>query len=112
MRRKARICGSTSVKESGTPGTGASPFFKAWVWGWVRNADVSVRGFVESAKEFHRISSQGHIANLFIGKHALLHAERNIEVLHVADSLLAEHEIGGERLVLLVERTLRLARLA
>src|ERR1700722_208712 len=112
MRRNARICGSTSMKESETPGTGTSPFFKAAVWGWVRNAVVSVRGFVESAKEFHRISSQGHIANLFIGKHALLHAERNIEVLHVADALFAEHEIGGERLVLVVELPLRLAVLA
>src|SRR5580704_16770220 len=112
MRRNARICGSTSMNESDTPGVGTSPFFNAAVCGWVRSAVVSVRVFVESAKEFHRVSSEGHVANLLIGQHAFLHAERNIEVLHKADALLGEHEIGGERLVLVVELPLRLAVLA
>src|SRR5882672_5264260 len=112
MRRNARICGSTSMKDSVAPRTGTSPFFNAAVCPCVRRAVVSVRVFVESAKEFHRVSSQGHVANLPVRQHALLHAERNVEILHIADALLREHEIDGERLVVLVELPLRLGLLA
>src|SRR6266700_2670855 len=100
------------MKDSVAPRTGTSPLFKAAVCPCVRRAVVRVRVFVASAKELHRFSSQGHVADFLVRQHALLHAERNIEILHIADALFREHQIDGEWRMVLVELPLRLGLLA
>src|SRR5258708_34641867 len=100
------------MKDSAAPATGTSPLLSAAVCPCVRRAVVRVRGFAALAKEFHRVSSQGHVTNLLVRQHALLHAERNVEILHIPDALLREHEVARERLMVLVELPLRLGLLA
>src|SRR5258708_38869672 len=100
------------MKDSVAPRTGTAPLFNAAVCPCVRRAVVRLRGFMKSAKELHRVSSERHVANSLVRQHALLHAERNVEILHIADALLREHEVFGEWPLVLVELPLRLGLLA
>jgi hypothetical protein len=66
-----------------------------------------MHGSSKLAEKLDRILRERHVANALVGQHALLHAERHVELLHVANALRRKHEIGGKRLVILLELPLR-----